>query len=382
MGDKNCPSYLYLKGKTFYFNRHVPLDLKGHYKTKRIRLCLKTASPFEAAKAARSIAQRLDDYWMALRLSSMDIPALHLLRQKPLEPSNAPTLSKALSTYLRLKGNNKSDTFFRGARRNIQAVIDVLDDRPIDQYLSSDAAAFRDYSLDRGLTVASVKRNFTTIRSIINLTISEQGLDCKNPFSKVFFPDLDDVNQRKPFPNDLLKLLQSRCRAENDSKRWLIALISDTGMRLAEAVGLAVDDIKLDKEIPYIDIKPHPWRSLKTKGSQRKIPLVGEALWAARQIKASNKTKFAFPEYTNAELCNANSASAALNRWVQTNISKDYVMHSLRHSMRDRLREVQCPAEIIDQIGGWSSRSIGESYGEGHSLNKLILFMEAIAAYL
>ena len=85
MGDKNCPSYLYLKGKTFYFNRHVPLDLKGHYKTRRIRLCLKTASPFEAAKAARSIAQRLDDYWMALRLSSMDIPALHLLRQKPLE---------------------------------------------------------------------------------------------------------------------------------------------------------------------------------------------------------------------------------------------------------------------------------------------------------
>ena len=94
MGDKNCPSYLYLKGKTFYFNRHVPLDLKGHYKTRRIRLCLKTASPFEAAKAARSIAQRLDDYWMALRLSSMDIPALHLLRQKPLEPSNAPTLSE------------------------------------------------------------------------------------------------------------------------------------------------------------------------------------------------------------------------------------------------------------------------------------------------
>ena len=275
---------------------------------------------------------------------------------------------KALSTYLRLKGNNKSDTFFRGARRNIQAVIDVLDDRPIDQYLSSDAAAFRDYSLERGLTVASVKRNFTTIRSIINLTISEQGLDCKNPFSKVFFPDLDDVNQRKPFPTDLIKLLQSKCRAENDSKRWLIALISDTGMRLAEAVGLAVDDIKLDKEIPYIDIKPHPWRSLKTKGSQRKIPLVGEALWAARQIKASNKTKFAFPEYTNAQLCNANSASAALNRWVQTNISKDYVIHSLRHSMRDRLREVQCPAEIIDQIGGWSSRSIGESYGEGYTL--------------
>ena len=33
--------------------------------------------------------------------------------------------------------------------------------------------------------------------------------------------------------------------------------------------------------------------------------------------------------------------------------------------MRDRLRAVECPKEIIDQIGGWSSSDVGESYGEG-----------------
>ena len=33
--------------------------------------------------------------------------------------------------------------------------------------------------------------------------------------------------------------------------------------------------------------------------------------------------------------------------------------------MRDRLRTVECPKEIIDQIGGWSSSDVGESYGEG-----------------
>ncbi len=376
MGDNFSRSYLYLKGKTYYFNRHVPLDLKGHYKTRRIRLCLKTASRPEATKAAKSIAQRLDDYWMALRLSSMDIPALHLLRQKPIEESNAPTLSESLATYLRLKGSQKSITFHNGAKRNIQSVINLLGDRPLDHYLSSDAAAFRDYSLDRGLTVASVKRNFSTIRSVINLTIAEQGLDCRNPFSKVFFPDLDDVKDRKPFPIDKLKALQSQCRIEDDSKRWLIALISDTGLRLAEAVGLSIEDLYLDEELPYVDIRPHPWRTLKTKGSQRKLPLVGEALWAAQRIKASNpQGNFAFPEYTNAKVCNANSASATLNKWIHTNVAKDYVIHSLRHSMRDRLRAVQCPSEIIDQIGGWSSRSIGERYGEGHTLQNLCQWM-------
>ena len=68
---------------------------------------------------------------------------------------------------------------------------------------------------------------------------------------------------------------------------WLIALILDTGMRLAEAAGLHVDDIMPDEDIPYVDIKPHPWRSLKTKGSQRQVPLVGASLWGAQRIKAN-----------------------------------------------------------------------------------------------
>ena len=55
-------------------------------------------------------------------------------------------------------------------------------------------------------------------------------------------------------------------------------MISDKGMRLAEAAGLNVDDIKLDVDIPYVDISSHPWRSIKTKGSQRQVPLVGALL--------------------------------------------------------------------------------------------------------
>ena len=33
--------------------------------------------------------------------------------------------------------------------------------------------------------------------------------------------------------------------------------------------------------------------------------------------------------------------------------------------MRDRLRAVNCPSEMIDQIGEWSKRSVGEGYSEG-----------------
>ena len=37
----------------------------------------------------------------------------------------------------------------------------------------------------------------------------------------------------------------------DDDNRWLIAMIADTGMRLSEAVGLLVDDIKLDATTPH-----------------------------------------------------------------------------------------------------------------------------------
>ena len=36
--------------------------------------------------------------------------------------------------------------------------------------------------------------------------------------------------------------------------------------------------------------------------------------------------------------------------------------------MRDRLRAVECPSDIIDQIGGWATSSVGQGYGEGYGL--------------
>ena len=41
------------------------------------------------------------------------------------------------------------------------------------------------------------------------------------------------------------------------SGRWLVALVSDTGMRLAEGAGLLKSDITLDAEIPHINLKPN-----------------------------------------------------------------------------------------------------------------------------
>src|SRR6056300_1268143 len=95
---KQDPTYLWLKGNTYYFNRHIPFDIQPHYKSSRVVICLNTACRVRAKQAARSIAQRLEDYWMSLRLAYIDVPALHLLRERPLKLSQSfcITLSDAL----------------------------------------------------------------------------------------------------------------------------------------------------------------------------------------------------------------------------------------------------------------------------------------------
>lgn len=53
----------------YYFRRHVALDVRDQYKIKRIVFSLKTKSHLVAISATSSIAQKLEDYWMSIRLS-------------------------------------------------------------------------------------------------------------------------------------------------------------------------------------------------------------------------------------------------------------------------------------------------------------------------
>jgi len=87
---------------------------------------------------------------------------------------------------------------------------------------------------------------------------------------------------------------------------------------------------------------------------------------------------FAFPRYNRSGQTNGNSASAALNKWLKSYVPDEYSVHSFRHSMRDRLRAVNCPTEMIDQLGGWSRETIGQGYGEGYSHRVLEKWMDMI----
>jgi integrase len=380
MRKKYANQHVMNRDGVYYYVRHIPQDLAQHYCVNRLCFSLRTKSLQSANRAAKSVSQRLEDYWLGLRLQRMEIPAMHVLRQDNEVPDDSPILSDACDLYLRLKGSGKDKVFWRTANRNIEYVIKVLGDRPIASYTSAEAAKFRDWLMEQGMGMKTVKRVFATVRAIVNLSISEEGLDCTNAFSKTYFPENGVEAKRQPIPIQSIRSIQRLCRSLDDDMRWLVALISDTGMRLGEAAGLRLTDIKLDAPIPHIDLRPHPWRSLKTRGSRRLIPLVGSSLWAAeRLMDTSGDNVMAFPRYCNDRGCNANSASNGLNKWLHQHAPESCVIHSFRHSLRDRLRAVECPSDIVDAIGGWTTAGIGQSYGNGYPLDVLDRWMQRIS---
>ena len=97
-----------------------------------------------------------------------------------------------------------------------------------------------------------------------------------------------------------------------------------------------------------------------------------------QKLKAMAQSKFAFPTFNTASITSTNTASATLNKWLKSKGLGLYTMHSFRHSLRDRLRNVNCPSEVVDQIGGWSNKTVGQGYGNGYNLLTLKKYLASI----
>ena len=135
------PSYTYQKGGVYYFSKAVPKDLAHYYVQRRIVKSLRTKSFSRAKTASRSLASKLEDYWLGLRLQEADIPAAHLLVTAGEQLSSEfPTIEDALDVYLAVKGQSKGKLFFSHAKRNVSYLVACIGSRPLDCYSTADAA--------------------------------------------------------------------------------------------------------------------------------------------------------------------------------------------------------------------------------------------------
>ena len=72
----------------------------------------------------------------------------------------------------------------------------------------------------------TVKRIFASVRVVINIAITEQGIEGINGFAKTYFPiDLEET-KRQPIPVKDIKHIQQLCVSMDDDMRWIIGFMT------------------------------------------------------------------------------------------------------------------------------------------------------------
>jgi integrase len=171
---------------------------------------------------------------------------------------------------------------------------------------------------------------------------------------------VDDEKNRRPFTVEEVRDLLSKLPADGPL-RWILLLLAYTGARLAEIVGLRQQDIGNEQGIVYLDIRPHEARSLKTKASRRRVPVHSELL------------RLGFPRDVLPFAGSSDMWSQKLGRWLRANGFADarVVIHSLRHTVKDRLRAARVPEAEQRALLGHAGSGVADSYGSGFPLSVL-----------
>ena len=358
----------------------MPKRVSNHYRLPLVRVSLRTRNAEIAQKRASKINAELERDWEQIMFSSLSGLVENFRRPHKPQASNSnlsidstegPSIQEALEFYFSAQGNDRGKEFFRACRRAVLYLTEATGNWPITSYTRKEANLFRDYLLQqRKVTPASAKRIISSVRAIVTFTAREFDLPPITAFSGIHFKEPNKgAISRKPIPLDSLKRIQQECLEISDQPRLLLALLSDTGMRLSEALGLHFSDFQVNAEFPHLLVRPHPWRRLKTEESERVVPLVGVSIFAAERLCACapGASGVVFERYCDGNEVKTNSASAALNKWLKPRVPEQCVVHSFRHSFRDRLRAVSCPTDVVDELGGWSRQTVGQRYGAGYS---------------
>jgi integrase len=316
--------------------------------------------------------------------SGVEAEAVRLVMEEPI--NRRVLLSDALEAYLKGHENGQQAKFVTYNKRAISHLEAVTGDWPLDQYKYAHAKAVRDHLLAKGNKTGTVRRRLSVLKAIFNKARVELEIpNLTNPFERVSIAgEGSDRQTRGSFTKSELVTIATACRERDDDIRQLVALLMDTGGRLAEIVGLRVDHVFLEHEIPHVYIKPDRarGRSLKTRGSERKVPLVGMASWGAERAVATagEGSGWLFPRYAADNSINSNAASIAIKKWLHTSLKlpREKTAHWLRHSMKDRLRHADVPEEVQNRIGGWGKFTVPQGYGEGHLLEQLKTHLEKV----
>ena len=253
----------------------------------------------------------------------------------------------------------------RSALRQFMKVIGG--DRPINCLTRSDARAYRQYLAKRAsrgaIEVNTANKYLGRVAAMYRAIGEFRQLDLPNIFDRINLPGGGGQKTRVAFDAEFVRTKMFRSGALsmlNDEARSILYVVAETGMRPSEVCGLTKAAIRLNHEVPHLQVRPYG-RDLKTDESSRDIPLVGAALEVMRHFPDG------FPHYRD----KAANLSAVVNKYLRTHgllVEEGQSFYSLRHLFEDRLTAVEAPEKVIASLMGHKWQR--PRYGNGPTLKQ------------
>jgi integrase len=259
--------------------------------------------------------------------------------------------------------------------RAIENLKAVVGDKPIHKLTRDDAMDFRAWwkarILAEGLDPDTANKDIGHLAKMLRELNLLKRLGLEAIFAELRFKGGFE-NSRLPFTRQFVQdaiLGSGKLMQLNPEARGVVMLMAGSGCRIAEAINLNEATIRLDVDIPHIQVRPDG-RRMKTPQSKRDVPLCGVALDAMRANPNG------FPRYHDGE----DNLSATVNAFMTDNGMRPEEMHSLyslRHTFRDSLVELEAGDEMIDSLIGHKKK--GAKYGLGPSLPLKLKWCQAVA---
>jgi integrase len=260
-------------------------------------------------------------------------------------------------------------------KRAVEILIEQKGDKALHKLSRDDALSYVDWWEDRvvteGINVATANKSISHVGGMIRAVSKRLGLRLDNVFAGTRIEGGKD-GSRKPFDLDFIRnviLADGQLADLNDEARDAVYVVMETGARPSEIINLNKHQIVLDVAIPHIRIQAEG-RLLKTDQSEREIPLVGLALDAMRRHPDG------FPRYFDK---GSNLSATLMKHFKKHKLlpSEKHTIYSFRHSFKDRLKAVEAPEELIDEMMGHTTAK--PKYGDGYGLKLKAKYLQAIA---
>jgi len=230
---------------------------------------------------------------------------------------------------------------------------------------------------DKHLSDSTVRTTYTVLRSILD-GAKRDALIAHNPAERVPRPSVTRTEARHLSPAEVRRVLAA---AESSRYHAALELIAVTGLRRGEALGLAWNDLDLDKSLLHVRQTlgrvSHELRlsTPKTDNSRRDVVLTAPVMALLRRqrkaqlverLRAGDQWQDSGFVFTteNGSPVDGRNLLRVLQSAAKAAGLENVGLHTLRHSAATAMLNAGIPLHVVSRILGHSSVAItGDIYG-------------------